>query len=152
MAQLQTIKTLFNCLNVKCATCSYPNSLMESLQTLKSFSVSSSLEKPSRYLASFHPLAHYLCRWLPFHSLLFLFFISNASAHLPSSVSCNLIASLPIFTLSLSSCLDRSRSHSPGRRDRRGASSERRREERERDRRHPSSSGSGLPRGHSRSR
>ncbi|XP_061590322.1 splicing factor, suppressor of white-apricot homolog isoform X2 [Cololabis saira] len=43
----------------------------------------------------------------------------------------------------------RSRSHSPGKRDRRGSPSERRREER--DRYHPSSS-SKLPRGHSRSR
>ncbi|XP_033831865.1 splicing factor, suppressor of white-apricot homolog [Periophthalmus magnuspinnatus] len=45
----------------------------------------------------------------------------------------------------------RSRSYSPGRRSRRGASSERRYEERERERYHRSSS-SGAPRGHSRSR
>lgn len=75
---------------------------------------------------------------------------SYSPAHLPSSVLCNLMASpLP---LCLSSCLARSRSHSPGRRDRRGPSSERRREERERERHHPSSGSSGLPRGHSRSR
>ncbi|KAF0031325.1 hypothetical protein F2P81_015880 [Scophthalmus maximus] len=45
----------------------------------------------------------------------------------------------------------RSRSHSPGRRDRRGGSSDRRREEKERGRHHPSSS-SGPPRRHSTSR
>ncbi|KAK7896224.1 hypothetical protein WMY93_021549 [Mugilogobius chulae] len=46
----------------------------------------------------------------------------------------------------------RSRSYSPGRRSRRGASSERRYEDRERERYHRSNSSSGAPRGRSRSR
>lgn len=69
-------------------------------------------------------------------SLIFCLLIFNDFFHLSFSLFCS---------------LSRSRSRSPGRKDRRGNSSERRREEKEREHYHPSNS-SNLPRGLSRSR
>lgn len=123
--------------------------IIESLIQTYLFFIFSCAKPSCRLFFLFHFNAiRLIILFLPHSSPLFLYF---------QFICFSLIFCLLIFndffhlSFSLFRSLSRSRSHSPGRKDRRGNSSERRREEKEREHHHPSSS-SNLPRGLSRSR